>query len=403
MKSSSQRKTAIPQIFITLALACIGLLPEAEAVVPPPDGGYPNFTTAEGTNALKNLTTGAANTAVGWFSLFSNTGGSFNTGVGAGTLLFNNAGEENTATGVAALLSNIGGIQNTANGTLALFSNTEGDQNTAMGDAALQNNTVGGANTATGFQTLGSNIDGNLNTAHGDRALFSQTHGDGNTAVGFQALVANTTGSDNIALGRSAGIGVGTASNVIAIGHAGADVSNTTWIGHVFGVTTVSGTTLPVIVSDNGQLGTMSSSRRFKKEIKPMDKASEAILALKPVTFHYKSDKTNRPEFGLIAEEVAEINPDLVVRNKNGEIYTVRYEAVSAMLLNEFLKEHKTVQELESTVLGQQSIIAQQQESFQRRFAEQEKQIRALTSAVERVNAQLEMNNSAPRVAADER
>jgi predicted ribosome quality control (RQC) complex YloA/Tae2 family protein len=147
----------------------------------------------------------------------------------------------------------------------------------------------------------------------------------------------------------------------------------------------------------------MSSSRRFKKEIKRMENASEAVLALKPVTFHYKGDSTNTPQFGLVAEDVAEVNPDLVVRDKNGEIYTVRYDAVNAMLLNEFLKEHATVQELKSTVLGQQSIMAQQRESFEHRLAEQEKQIKALTGAVEKVTAQLEMNNSAPRVAANER
>jgi Chaperone of endosialidase len=383
-KRTLKSLTSSRLLIIPLLFGCFALVPMAPAVVPPPDGGYPNFTTAEGTNALKSLTTGSANTAVGWYSLFSDTAGAFNTGVGAGTLLFNTTGEENTATGVGALLSNTEGLQNTACGTLALFNNVDGDQNTATGDAALQSNTTGGANTASGFQTLSGNVNGNLNTAFGDRALLGNTSGDGNTAVGFQALI-NATGSDNIALGRSAGGSVTTASNVIAIGHGGADVSNTTWIGHVFGVTTVSGTTLPVIVSDNGQLGTMSSSLRYKEGIKPMDKASDSILALKPVAFHYKNDPSRSAQFGLIAEQVAEVNPDLVVRDKNGEIYTVRYEAVNAMLLNEFLKEHKAfVQE-------------------QRKVQELEKRVEKLAAGLQKVSAQIELKNTAAQMAANQR
>ena len=151
-------------------------------------------------------------------------------------------------------------------------------------------------------------------------------------------------------MGDASGISVATASNVIAIGNAGADVSNSCFIGRIRGVTTAHADAVPVLIDSAGQLGTMSSSRRFKKEIKPMGKGSEAIHALKPVTFHYKSDTTGTPQFGLIAEEVAEVNPDLVVRDDNGEIYTVRYEVVNAMLLNEFLKEHRKVEKLEATV-----------------------------------------------------
>jgi Chaperone of endosialidase len=167
---------------------------------------------------------------------------------------------------------------------------------------------------------------------------------------GDQALKFNTSGSSNVALGNSAGNNVITANNVICIHHPGEDVSNTTWISEVYGATTGSATTLPVIVSNTGQLGTMACSRRFKKEINAMDKTSEAILALKPVTFHYKRDNTSTPQFGLIAEEVAEVNPNLVVRDANGEIYSVRYDAVNAMLLNEFLKEHRKVEKLEAAV-----------------------------------------------------
>jgi hypothetical protein len=296
---------AVALLHIPLLLACFALLPTARAVSPAPDGGYPGGNTAEGTSALLSRTTGLYNTAVGLYSLLSLTDGNFCTGVGAGTLLVNTA-DNNTATGAAALLGNTSGAANTASGAEALVSNTSGDRNTANG-----------------FQ-----------------ALFSNTTGGFNTAVGVEALSFNATGNFNIALGVGAGTNVTTANNVICIGSAGSDVSDTTWINNIYGVTTVFGTTLPVVVSDGGQLGTASSSRRFKKEIKPMEKASESLLALKPVTFHYKSDVTGTRQFGLIAEEVAEVNPDLVARDSNGEIYTVRYDAVNAMLLNEFLKEH---------------------------------------------------------------
>jgi len=339
MKSRLQLKMAIQQLIIGLAVCCV-ILPSAFAVIPPPDGGYPNFTTAEGTKALQNLTSGSGNTGVGWYSLFSATTASFNTGVGAGTLALN-MNDENTATGTAALLLNTTGFQNTANGAFALFSNTTGAQNTANGAFALFSNTTGNYNTANGSQALTHNT-GELNTANGFNALVSNTSGFGNTADGYQTLVNNSTGNGNTALGYNAGFNVTTANNVICIGDvAGADVDNTAWIANIYGTTTISGTTLPVVVSDSGQLGTTSSSRRFKNEIKPMDKASEAILALKPVTFHYKGDHRGTPQFGLIAEDVAAANPDLVVHDKDGEIYTVRYDAVNAMLLNEFLKDHK--------------------------------------------------------------
>jgi Chaperone of endosialidase len=326
-----QPKTITSPLLITLTLLCFGFFPKAQAVVPPPDGGYPGFNTAEGQNALMNLTTGAANTAVGWFSLFGTSSGSFNTAVGAGALDLNTA-DENTATGAGTLLSNTTGHQNTASGAAALFSNTEGNFNTANGAFALLNNTTG-----------------STNTANGNSALFN-----------------NTTGSFNTALGLFAGLNVTTANNVICIGANGANVSNSSFIGHIRGVTTANNNAIPVLIDSAGQLGTISSSRRYKKEIKPMDKTSESILALKPVTFHYKSDNTNRPEFGLIAEEVAEVDPDLVVRDENGEIYTVRYDAVNAMLLNEFLKEHRTVLEQKATIAhlekGMKTIIARLEE-----------------------------------------
>jgi hypothetical protein len=312
-------KPRIPSVLITFALVCFALSPRVQAVVPAPDGGYPNFTTAEGQNALFSLTTGSANTAVGWFSLRNDTTGSNNTAIGAGALLSNDTGRRNTATGVGALLSNHGGL-------------------------------------------LGA---GSFNTANGTAALLQNSTGFGNTAIGDNALSSNTTGSNNTALGFSAGTAVITASNVIAIGTEGANVDNTCFIGNIRDAA-VNASGVPVVIDLNNQLGTIVSSRRFKNEINPMDKASEAILALKPVTFHYKSDTTGTPQFGLIAEEVAEVNPDLVVRDKNGELYTVRYDAVNAMLLNEFLKEHKKIEKLEATVADLATTVKEQAAHLQR-------------------------------------
>ena len=352
----------------------MGFISKAQAVVPPPDGGYPGGNTAEGQGALLSRTTGTYNTALGIYSVLSLTDGNFCTGVGAGTLLANTA-NENTASGAGALLNNTTGADNTANGAFALFFNTTGNFNTAIGDSALFNNATGTENTAVGIS-----------------ALLSTTAGSGNTAVGIDALLNNTIGNNNIAIGSGAGGSITTANNVICIGPAvGENLNSTTWIGNVFGTATVSGTTQPVIVSNTGQLGTVSSSRRFKKQIKPIDQASQSILALKPVTFRYKTDKTNTPQFGLVAEDVAAVNPDLVVRDENGEIYSVRYEAVNAMLLNEFLKQHRKVLQLEATV-------TQQQKSFEAKVAEEEKQIEALRSGLQKVSARIGLTKTQPDV-----
>ena len=179
---------------------------------------------------------------------------------------------------------------------------------------------------------------------------------------------------------------------MICIGHNGGDVSNTTWISNIYGVTTQSGLAASVVVSNNGQLGTVASSERFKKDIATMEKASDAILSLRPVTFHYKTDTKGTPQFGLIAEEVAKVNPALVLPDKEGKPFTVRYDAVNAMLLNEFLKEHRTVQELKSIVAKQEATAAQQQ-----------KQIEALTTTVQKVSAQLEVIKPAPQTVENNR
>jgi len=387
-KSITLSPLRIGFILFAVLLGCFALSPGAEAVVPAPDGSYPNFTTAEGQNALQNLTTGAGNTGVGWRALFADMTGSFNTGVGAGTLVLN-TGDSNTAVGAAALLLNTAGNNNTASGAGALSFST-GDNNTAIGYQALDNNTTGGVNTAIGFEALFTNSAGAANTAIGSEALYFTT-GIGNTAIGNGALLQNTTGNGNTVLGAGAGGAVTTADNVICIGANGANVSDTTWIATVYGVLPQSPTTAPVVVSNTGQLGTVASSERFKKDIATMYKASEAILSLRPVTFHYKTDTKGIPQFGLIAEEVAKVNPALVLPDKEGKPYTVRYDAVNAMLLNEFLKEHRKVQEQEAS-------ITQLKQDFRGTVAQQQKQIEALTAGLQKASAQLDAGKSAPQV-----
>jgi Chaperone of endosialidase len=380
---------------IALALAAFAFVQSGKAVNPAPDGGYANGNTAEGQNALLNLTTGADNTAVGFLSLSALQKGKFNTALGAGTLLLNGA-DENTATGAGALLSNTNGNLNTANGAFALVFNTDGTFNTATGDRALFSNTDGSNNTANGATALFNNTVGTNNTAAGAFALVNNTTGNFNTANGVNALFNNKTGSNNIALGFLAGDNV-TGDDNIDIGSEGvADDSNTirigtnqrgTFIAGIRGATTVNADAIPVLIDSAGQLGTLSSSRRFKKEIQPMDKASEAILALRPVTFHYKHDNRGTPQFGLIAEEVARVNADLVVRDKNAEIYTVRYDAVNAMLLNEFLKEHKKVDEQQANIAELKSRVAQQQKGMEVLTA----QLKQQATQIQKVSARIEI------------
>jgi hypothetical protein len=260
-------------------------------------------------------------------------------------------------------------------GWQTLFSNTAGSRNTAIGDIALYNND-GDDNTATGVNAIGANTSGASNTAHG-----------------YRALEFSTTGSNNVALGAHAGSGVTTASNVICLGAnvAGNDVNDSCYIGNIFGDTSSGGTA--VFVNSNGRLGTMTSSKRFKQDIKPMNNVSEALYSLKPVSFRYKKefDPAGASQLGLVAEDVEKVNPDLVIRDKDGKPYTVRYEQINTMLLNEFLKEHRKVEKLEATV-------AQQQTNFQSRLAEQEMQIQALASGLQKVSARVEMSKPATKV-----
>jgi uncharacterized coiled-coil protein SlyX len=380
----------LPRVFlvIPLVLACFGLTPTMPAVSPPPDGGYFGANTAEGgAGTLFSLTTGTNNTALGAGALFSLTTGTQNTATGAQALK-NNTADNNTADGFQALVKNTTGVNNTATGWRALFENRTGDANTANGLQALNSNTIGTGNTAMGFQTL-----------------FHNTTGNHNAAVGEDALSGNTTGSFNIALGYGCGGNVTTGSFNIDIGNRGLAADNSTirigtnhtatYIAGIFGTNIVGS---PVAVDSEGHLGVgVASSGRFKDAIKPMDKTSEAVLALRPVTFFYKKeiDPKRTTQFGLVAEDVAKVDPDLVTRDAKGELYTVRYEAVNAMLLNEFLKSHRKMEEQEATITQLKSTVARQETSA----ANQQKQIEALTSSLQNVSAQVEMNRSESQMA----
>jgi len=364
-------KILTDSVYVILVVICFALLPKTQGVVPSPDGGYPGGNTAEGQSALLSLTTGTYNTAVGSFSLVSNTESNFNTAIGAGALLANVA-DQNTAVGAGALLSNSSGLNNTATGTFTLFSNTTASFNTAAGDNALFSNTIGTENTANGAFAMSANTEGSFNTAIGVAALSSNTTGAANTAIG-EGAGSDITGDGNVCIGE------------LVIGAAGLD--NTTWIRNIN--TTAQSFAANInnygtVRMTDGRLGytTVVSSRRYKEDIKPMDKASEALLALKPVTFRLKGelDPSHRPQWGLIAEEVEKVNPDLVDRNNKGEVESVRYDMVNAMLLNEFLKEHRKVKKLESTVVQQQ------------------KKIEALIVGLQKVSAQIKVSKPAPRV-----
>jgi hypothetical protein len=419
-------------VALTLGAFALASVPTAFGVVPAPDGGYPGGNTAEGDNALFSLTTGANNTAIGQAALFTNTTGSNNTANGTDALADNTTGSFNTANGFTALFHNTTGIENTANGLsalqenttgsfntangvdalsgntigsvntadgfLALFANTTGNFNTANGAAALQNNTTGSNNTGAGTQVLSKNITGSNNTAEGVNALFGNTTGNNNTASGEAALFRNTTGSSNIAVGVNAGSNLTIGNNNIHIGNVGvAGEANTIRVGmqgtqtrtFIAGISGVAVAGSTVVANANGQLGIAASSERFKDEIKPMKKLSEALFALKPVTFHYKKeiDPTRTSQFGLVAEDVEKVNPALVVRDKEGKPYSVRYDQVNAMLLNEFLKEHRKNEEQEKTIAelksGMTALAATVKEQ---------------ASQIQKVSAQLEASKPAPQV-----
>jgi hypothetical protein len=288
------------------------------------------------------------------------------------------------AEGVSALNPATTGSNNTAHGWFSLFGNTSGSENTATGFGALRFNTIGGQNTATGLSALQNNQGGSTNIAIGFQALINNFNGNQNMAIGVNALSGNVDGNQNIAVGASAGSNLTNSSFNIDIGNAGVagesatirigNPSQTrTFIAGIRAVATDNVNAVPVVIDSAGQLGTASSSARFKKDVQPMNQSSDAILKLQPVRFHYKDDKTDTAQFGLIAEEVEKVNPDLVVRDGDGKLYSVRYEAVNAMLLNEFLKEHKKVEELEA-------------------------RLKALDAKVQTVSDRVELKQPAPQV-----
>jgi hypothetical protein len=399
------KNTTILPVLIALTLACFALSPPARAVCQ--EGCLTNENTVLGDEALLN-NTGSANTAIGFDALSFNTTGFNNTATGYNTLLYNTTGFYNTATGGLALENNTIGNFNTATGAGALQVNTTGNNNTATGGAlghnttgddntatgflVLDSNTTGLSNTAAGSQALTGNTTGNYNTANGQGSLYSNRTGSNNTADGQNALRSNTTGKNNIAVGSNAGFNLTTGNNNIDIFDKGvAGEANTIRIGKVGTQTNtfiagISGATVPtgvaVIVDTTGHLGTTTSSARYKDNVQPMEKASEAILALKPVTFHYKHelDPEGVPQFGLVAEDVEKVNSDLVARDEQGKPYTVRYDAVNAMLLNEFLKEHKTVQELKKEIAALTATVKEQ------------------AAQMQKVSAQIEASKPAPKV-----
>jgi hypothetical protein len=364
-------KTMTPKALMlslmVLLIACVA--PVAQAVTPPPDGGYPGGNTAEGQNALLNLTSGGYNAAIGWMSLRSASIASFNTAVGAGTLALSND-IRNTAVGAGALLINHGGGLNTANGAFALLFNTVGSFNTASGDSALAGNIVGMDNTASGAAALVANTTGNENTADGRETLFHNTSGSDNTAVGYQAGLNATMGDGNVYIGAG------------MQGVAGE--ANHTYIRNVNTTSVSGGGTDNVTVNlTTGLLGHATSSRRYKDDIKAIDTASEALFQLKPVSFRYKKeiDQSRSLNYGLIAEEVAEVDPNLAVRDRNGHIDSVRYSAINALLLNEFLKEHQAFVEEQKKVRKLEATL----DAVSERLKEQE-------AKIQRVSDQLEMS-----------
>ena len=362
-----------------------------------------SFNTASGLRTLYSNTTGNYNTASGFQALNFNTTGYANTASGTNALYSNTTGNANTATGTNALFTNTTGSTNMASGANALFSNTTGDNNTASGFYALTSNTTGNYNMANGYESLYSNTTGAFNAANGAFALYNNTIGNFNTATGPGALYSNTSGSSNIAIGTIAGINLTTGSGNICIGqgvNGVAGESNTTRIRNIY--TTVANGRAVYVNSDN-KIGTLSSSRRFKQDIQPMDRSSESLFALKPVTYRYKkdTDPSQALSFGLIAEEVAQVSPELITRDEEGKPQTVRYEAVNAMLLNEFLKEHKKNEVQAQTIAELKSALTLQKREFQSTIAALSARMKEQDLKIQRVSAQIDLNRATPQLTAN--
>ncbi len=445
------RNLAIGGFLILLPLVCFGLAPMAQAVGPDTDGAIAgsnngegigvlvsrtggiwntgtgfealnhltagNQNTATGLRALFSDINGGYNTATGVFSLFGNTSGFFNSATGAYSLANNTTGLRNTAHGYTALYHNVDGTDNTAVGFAALYHNTTAEFNCAFGEFALFNNLKAWTNNAFGVEALYNNLTGETNNAFGTGALFANTAGESNNAFGhlalesnvdgvwnnafgFNALDSNVSGSFNTAIGDSAGLDITGDGNVCigegVFGETG--VNDSTYVRNVGSTAQpVGGTVFGVTVdSATGKLGFAPSSRRYKEDIKPMDKASEALFALKPVTFRHKKqiDPKQHLDYGLIAEDVAKVNPELAIRNGKGEIESLNYQAINAMILNEFLKEHQKVAEQQATIAELKSTVAQQQKGMDVLTA----QLKEQATQIQKVSAQIEMSRPVPKV-----
>lgn len=382
---------------VVCLLLVLGRPAHGGPVNPTPSDAYGN--TAGGSNALLNtVVPGQMNTAFGYYALFSSSTGAGNTAAGANALFLNDTGNANTATGVSALNSNKTGSNNTAAGAYALCNNSSGSQNTADGFSALSSNTGGNFNTASGYVALGSNKTGNNNTAAGANALLFNTSGSENTASGVGALFNNTTGARNTALGRNAlrnsatgnsnlALGYGAGSQLtsggenIYLGHPGAArESKTLRLGKAQTRTFVAGVAAAAVagnavyVTKNGQLGIKASSARYKTDIAPLGERSDSLHQLRPVTFRYKEEPGGLPEYGLIAEEVAAVYPELVTRDARGVVVGVRYEALIPLLLNELQQQQRLLEaqalqisaqaERIDAVLGQLAELSAQNESL---------------------------------------
>jgi len=446
------RNPAIGGFLLLLPLVCFGLAPMAKAVGPDTDGAIAGSNngegigvlvsrtsgiwntgtgfealnhltagqqnTATGLRALNNDINGGYNTATGVLSLFSNTSGFFNSATGAYSLANNTTGLRNTALGYAALYRNAGGEDNTAVGFAALyhnsvfassncafgksalFNNLKAETNNAFGVEALYNNLTGEPNNAFGTGALFANTEGSSNNAFGHDALRNNVDGEWNNAFGFEALKTNVSGSFNTGIGDSAGFDITGDGNVCigegVLGQTG--VNDSTYIRNINTtaqpiVAGVDGVTVDLTT---GRLGHGVSSRRYKEQIKPMDKASEMLFALKPVTYRYKKeiDPKQTLDFGLIAEEVAKVSPELAIRDAKGQVANVRYNAINAMLLNEFLKEHQQVVEQQATIAELKSTVAQQQKGMDVLTA----QLNEQATQIQKVSAQIEMSRPVPKV-----
>ncbi|HLK60638.1 MAG TPA: tail fiber domain-containing protein [Chthonomonadaceae bacterium] len=342
-----------------------------------------NWNTANGSEAMYHNTTGSWNSANGAYSLFLNTTGNFNAANGNGALYSNTTGSYNAANGGDALFANTTGNLNAANGYQALYFNTTGNNNTANGSFALFSNTIGSNNTANGYEALFDNTTGNQNVANGLYALYSNTTGsnniaDGsyalyntttgndNTAVGLFTLYLNQTGSNNIAIGYGAGQNIASGSNNISIGNGGVAsdhgvirigtprTQQATFIAGINGVTASQG--VPVYINANGQLGTLTSSARFKYDIHSLGAVSDKLMRLRPVSFRYKAaaeDGSHPIQYGLIAEEVAQVYPDMVQYDNEGKPFTVYYQQLTPMMLNELQKAHQDINSLKAELQNQ--------------------------------------------------